>query len=133
MNPRTQRYVRYGIHSIMDYEQKQAWQRHLDGEAVPLTELPTNGEHCPERTMGSYCGFPLLVDATCPNSANHRDVVEALTDDEPEVTGAMVAALRDGLLEMVSPEVRPGVRFDLTNDDYRELIESVLRAQRTES
>jgi hypothetical protein len=122
MNPRTQRYVRYGIHSIKDYSQKQAWQRHLNGEAVPLTELPTNGEHCPERTMGGYCGFPLLIDATCPNYANHRDVV-GVSDDESEVTNEMVDAAFEHLGQC-------GVwTHQIGYDDMRVAIEAALRAR----
>jgi hypothetical protein len=91
MNPRTQRYIRYGMHAILDHREKEAWLRHLQGEPHPLRDLPTNGDHCPERTMGGYCGFALFVDATCPNSANHRDVVEGAAG-EPEVTDEMVDA-----------------------------------------
>lgn len=32
---------------------------------------------CNAETMGSYCGFPLSPDGSCPNSGMHRDVFEA--------------------------------------------------------
>lgn len=89
MNPRTQNYQRYGLHAIRDLDQKAAWIKHLRGETVRLHDLPTNGDHCTEHTMGgAVCGNPILIDGTCPNAAMHGEI-------EIEVTDAMVTAAFD--------------------------------------
>lgn len=73
-NPITTAYFRHGLPSTTTAEQRAAWGRHLDGQAVPLQLLPTNGDRCAAQTHSPVgCGFPLLIDGSCPNSDNHTD------------------------------------------------------------
>lgn len=74
----TRAYERHGLPFTMPAEQKQAWADYLAGKGAPLRLLPTNGDACRAESMGGpYCGYPLLIDGSCPNRRNHRDVVEA--------------------------------------------------------
>lgn len=69
--------------------QRLAWARYQAGEAVPIVQLPKNGQHCTEQRIGgSTCGHPLLIDGSCANRAMHGDV----TDDDLLVTDAMIEA-----------------------------------------
>jgi hypothetical protein len=115
MNPRTQAYGRYGLHAIRDYDEKAAWINHLQGKAVPLRDLPLNGDHCTEHTMGgAECGHPILIDGTCPNAALHGEV-------EVEVTDEMLAAAYAVLPDWVARE--------LESQLMRAAIEAALRVQ----
>jgi len=72
--------------SGLSYAQRIAWNRYQAGEAVPMSQLPLNGQHCPEQTIGGVdCGHPLLIDGSCPNAYMHGE-------PEIEVTDAMVDA-----------------------------------------
>lgn len=74
----TAAYLRYGLPATLPDEQRLAWEAHEAGKAAPLSLLPKNGATCHADSMGGpYCGYPLLIDNTCPNYAGHRDVVEA--------------------------------------------------------
>lgn len=82
MNATTRAYARYGLPATLPAEQRQAWEDHQAGKAVPLRLLPKNGDTCHADSMGGpYCGFPLLIDGTCPNANEHRDVIEAALRD----------------------------------------------------
>lgn len=122
MNPRTQNYQRYGLHAIRDLDQKAAWIKHLRGETVRLHDLPVNGDHCAEGTIGgAVCGFPILIDGVCPNTPEHGEV-------EVEVTDAMVTAAFDSF-----DRAGIGQGSHIGIDDLRAAIAAALRAQRAES
>lgn len=80
-----------------------AWARYCAGEAVPISQLPTNGQHCPEATIGGVlCGHPLLIDGSCTNAYMHGqpdlDITDAMLD-------AALAAFPDELVHLVAPHV----------------------------
>lgn len=118
MNARTESYQRYGLHAIRDLDEKAAWTAHLQGHTVPLHRLPINGDRCAEGTIGgSSCGFPILIDGTCPNAAEHGEV-------EIVVTDAMVAAAwREMPADVYCGETH------LDEDTLRLAIAAALRAQ----
>lgn len=118
MNQRTQNYERYGLHAIRDLDQKAAWVKHLQGKAVPLRDLPFNGDYCAEHTMGgAVCGHPILIDGTCPNAAMHGEV-------EVEVTDEMVTAAFDSF-----DRAGIGRGSHIGIDDLRAAIAAALRVQ----
>jgi hypothetical protein len=116
VNARTDSYRRYGLHAIRDLHQKAAWISHLQGKTVRLHDLPTNGDQCTEGTIGgSVCGFPILIDGSCPNAPEHGEV-------EIEVTDAMVEAATIALDQAgLNPMLHPSW--------IRIAIEAALRAQ----
>lgn len=79
-----------------------AWARYLAGEAVPLSQLPTNGQNCSEVTTGGLiCGWPLLIDGSCICRWDHVD------KNDPDITDAMLdaalAEFPDELVHAVAP------------------------------
>jgi hypothetical protein len=115
MNPRTQRYERYGLHAIRDLDEKAAWINHLQGQTMPLRDLPFNGDYCAEHTMGgAECGQPILIDGTCPNAAMHGELTVEVTDE-------MLAAAYAVLPGWVADEVESQL--------LRTAIEAALRVQ----
>ena len=81
-----------------------AWARYCAGGAVPISQLPTNGQHCPEATEGgAICGWPLLIDGSCAWRCNHADVVDL--DITDAMIDAALAAFPDELVHLVAPHV----------------------------
>lgn len=75
-NPATRAYLRHGLPATLSDDKRAAWERHLAGQAVPLNLLPTNGDRCTAPTHSGSpagCGFPLLIDGSCPNASEHTD------------------------------------------------------------
>lgn len=77
MNTITARFEEFGLPDTLTADQCEAWNRWQAGQYVPPELLPTNGDTCPDMTMNARCGYPLLIDASCPNQSAHRDVVMA--------------------------------------------------------
>lgn len=118
MNARTEAYQRYGIHAITNLCEREAWLRHLQGKTQPLYDLPTNGDRCTEGTVGgSSCGFPILIDGTCPNAAEHGEVEIVVTD------AMLAAAWREMPADVYCGETH------LDEDTLRLAIAAALRAQ----
>lgn len=57
--------------AVLPQEQREAWAAHQRGEAVALRLLPHNGFDCYADTHGGTCGYPLLIDGSCPNKPDH--------------------------------------------------------------
>ena len=76
-NATTRRYREVGLPATLPAEQRAAWEAYLAGRGAPLRLLPTNGDTCYAEAMGGpYCGYPLLIDGSCPNRNDHREVIE---------------------------------------------------------
>lgn len=82
-NPLTRMYQKYGLPTTLSAEQRAAWESHLAGRGAPLRLLPTNGDRCTAATGSpAGCGFPLLIDGTCPNVRAHTDHDETPQGEE---------------------------------------------------
>lgn len=76
MNPITRRYQECGLPATLPAERREAWRIYQDGGAVPIHLLPTNGDTCDAATRGGVqCEWPLLIDGSCPNRAEHGQPV----------------------------------------------------------
>jgi hypothetical protein len=68
----TARYRDFGLPATIDRAVREAWESHLAGQGAPLRLLPTNGATCAEMCRGGVaCGYPILIDGTCPNVNDH--------------------------------------------------------------
>ena len=57
-------------------DQRDAWEAYQRGEGAFLRLLPHNGFDCYAKTHGGTCGYPLLIDGSCPNHTAHVTEVE---------------------------------------------------------
>jgi hypothetical protein len=83
MSTATLAFRHFGLPATLSAEQRQAWEDHQAGRAVPLRLLPKSGDNCRADSMNGLCGHPLLIDGSCPGRSDHRDVVEAQSDEGP--------------------------------------------------
>lgn len=97
-------------HRLEDFppEKRDAWRCYLAGQAVPIADLPRNGENC------AACKFPLFIDGTCPNSAC---VNSAHHLEDPDITDDMLdaalAEFPDELVHTVAPFIAQAIEAAL--------------------
>lgn len=73
MNHITERYLQVGLPATLPEERRRAWEDYLAGRGAFTRLLPTNGDRCPEVTLGGpVCGYPVLIDGSCVNASEHR-------------------------------------------------------------